>query len=76
MRLRADGDILGRAEAGYGAPLRGPASPESGLGLTIVKAIVLRHGGKIVEASEPGHGTTISIELPSAVDVLAVGAAT
>lgn len=54
----------------------GVASPGSGLGLTIVKAIVLRHGGKVAAASQPGQGTTIRIELPSAVDVLAGSAAT
>ena len=52
------------------------ASPGSGLGLTIVKAIVLRHGGKVAAASEPGHGTTIRIELPSTEDAMPVGAAT
>ena len=43
----------------------GLASPGSGLGLSIVKAIVIRHGGNISASSEPGRGTTIRIEVPS-----------
>ncbi len=37
----------------------------SGLGLSIVKAIVERHGGRITVASEPGRGTTFRIVLPA-----------
>jgi signal transduction histidine kinase len=36
----------------------------SGLGLSIVKAIVERHGGKVSATSEPGGGTVFLIELP------------
>lgn len=43
----------------------GLASPGSGLGLSIVKAIVNRHGGHITASSEPGAGTTIRLEIPS-----------
>lgn len=50
----------------------GVASQGSGLGLTIVKAIVLRHGGNVTATSEPGYGTTISIELPTAIEAAAV----
>jgi signal transduction histidine kinase len=42
----------------------GIASPGSGLGLSIVKAIVLRHGGRVSAVSEVGRGTTVSVELP------------
>jgi signal transduction histidine kinase len=38
----------------------------SGLGLSIVKASVERHGGRIEVRSEPGVETTFDIELPSA----------
>jgi signal transduction histidine kinase len=38
----------------------------SGLGLSIVKAIVERHGGRVWATSVLGRGTTIGLELPSA----------
>jgi len=45
---------------------RRDASNGSGLGLSIVKAIVERHGGKVWANSALGRGTTIGLELPSA----------
>jgi len=38
--------------------------PGSGLGLSIVKEIIERHGGRVTARSSLGHGTTISVRLP------------
>jgi signal transduction histidine kinase len=40
------------------------AIPGTGLGLTITKAIVERHGGRIEIESAEGAGTTVRIHLP------------
>jgi signal transduction histidine kinase len=45
---------------------KGIAARGSGLGLSIVRAIVTRHGGRVSAASVLGAGTTIRIELPGA----------
>ncbi len=36
----------------------------SGLGLSVVHRVVLRHGGRIDVLSESGHGTTVKVVLP------------
>jgi heavy metal sensor kinase len=45
-------------------PARSPSSTGAGLGLSLVKWIVDRHGGRIQLASEPDHGSTFSVHLP------------
>ena len=46
--------------------LHGPEQyPGNGLGLTIAKRIVERHGGKIWIESRLGHGTTVRFTLPA-----------
>jgi PAS domain S-box-containing protein len=40
------------------------ATPGTGLGLTIVRKILDNMGGNIHLQSEPGHGTTVTIEIP------------
>ncbi len=47
---------------------RGPAADHrgAGLGLSIVRTVVVAHGGRVSMASRPGAGCTVSIELPNA----------
>jgi two-component system, OmpR family, sensor kinase len=45
-------------------PSRAGQAAGSGLGLSIVKAIVERHGGRIAAASHAGGGTTFTLKFP------------
>jgi signal transduction histidine kinase len=36
-----------------------------GLGLSLVRAIVVAHGGAVDVSAEPGRGTTFTVKLPA-----------
>jgi two-component system, OmpR family, sensor kinase len=79
-RLEGDGVVIAVADDGVGIAQddlarvfdrfwrvsrdRARETGGSGLGLAIVKAVVEAHGGTVGAASQPGHGTTITISLP------------
>ena len=51
----------------WGELYRGQATqgvPGNGLGLALVRAITVRHGGQITLRSRPGHGTVVTLRLP------------
>lgn len=41
-----------------------PVGEGTGLGLTVARDIIQAHGGHIAIASEPGHGTLVTVTLP------------
>ena len=78
-RAEADQIILEVSDTGHGIPqeaqsriferfYRLPSQPDgvkgTGLGLTIVKSIVERHGGRVWVTSQPGCGSTFTVSLP------------
>ena len=44
---------------------RSPGSPGSGLGLPIARDLVAAHGGEVELQTTAGHGTTVTVRLPS-----------
>jgi hypothetical protein len=48
------------------ARLAGAAAPGTGLGLTIVRRAVERHGGEVGASAQPGRGATFWFSLPAA----------
>ena len=51
-------------------PARTRTSGGSGLGLSIVAAIVVAHGGTVAATSAPGEGMRVSVRLPLASDLV------
>ena len=49
--------------------------PGTGLGISIVKEIIELLGGRMAIASEPGHGTTVTLWLPTTLASTPVEAA-
>ena len=43
--------------------------PGTGLGLPIVKSLIELHGGRLLLDSEPGKGTTITLEFPASATI-------
>jgi two-component system, NtrC family, sensor kinase len=48
-----------------------PVGRGTGLGLTIVRDVVVAHGGTVDFASGPGEGTTVTVRLPRAAESVA-----
>jgi len=57
-----------------GDPSRSRASGGAGLGLAICKAIAEQAGGSIALESKPGAGTTVTIQLPRAINRVTIPA--
>lgn len=60
----AEEDLPFIFERFYRADKARHSNQESGLGLAIARSIVEAHGGKISAESQPGKGTTFTIDLP------------
>jgi two-component system OmpR family sensor kinase len=60
-------DFLPHAFERFRRPDRGRARSEggAGLGLAIVRAIALAHGGRVAAGNRPGRGAAVRLELPA-----------
>ncbi len=47
---------------------QGAQAPGSGIGLAVAAELTRAHGGQITAASQPGHGTEMTVSLPRAAD--------
>jgi two-component system OmpR family sensor kinase len=65
-RFHRGGGALAGATAGRSQPGRrdGTEAASSGLGLSIVQAIAVAHGGHAALSSAPGQGTTVQLWIP------------
>lgn len=80
-RSDADGLVITVRDTGRGIPqehlprvferfyrvdrTQGSSSQHVGLGLAVVKSIVMRHGGRVAISSEAGRGTQVILTLPA-----------
>ncbi len=64
-----DPDKAGRLFQPFFRMHNDPHYPGSGLGLSIVKRVMSRHGGHVSASSTPGKGTTFSLKFPMGYDL-------
>lgn len=70
ITVRDDGSGIGANhlphvfERFYRADESGADSAGAGIGLSIVRSVMRLHGGEVRMASEPGSGTTVTLEFP------------
>lgn len=57
-------DLLLRSVAGQASRPGTQGEVGTGLGLTLVRDLILRHGGELKVSSEPGAGTVVSFSVP------------
>ena len=67
--------LFDRFTRGEASRTRSPGQGTSGLGLAIVRAVVLAHGGSVRVSSEPGR-TAFTVDLPAAAVGVGVGTGT
>jgi signal transduction histidine kinase len=58
-------DFLPHAFERFRRPDRGRSEAGAGLGLAIVRAIALAHGGRVAASNLPGGGALVRLEIPA-----------